>query len=398
MRRHVLTARPDYVERLHTLGFELVDGAEREYWNEAAAWELTAGEVAMLEAVTLELHALCLHAAGYAADHDLYDVLGIPPAYWPVVKASWRRGDPSLYGRMDLRWDGHTPPQLLEYNADTPTALYEASVLQWDWLEATRPAADQFNGLHETLIQRWHAVARGEMVHFTCIPEHLEDRITVEYMRDTAVQAGSAAPFIDVSDIGWDGARFVDMDGRPMRHAFKLYPTEWMLQEQFGGHLAQSGTQWPGTQWPGTQWPGTQWPGTQWPGTQWIEPPWRLMLASKGILALLWQLNPGHPNLLPAYREPGRTGRPEIAKPLFGREGANIRAPGWETDGPFGGDPYVFQVWNELPCVGGMYPVFGSWVIGDRACGLGVREDTTPITRDTSCFVPHFFMPPLPQA
>ena len=127
--------------------------------------------------------------------------------------------------------------------------------------------------------------------------------------------------------------------------------------------------------------------------TLWIEPPWRLMLASKGLLALLWQLFPGHPNLLPAYRAPGLCGGPELTKPLFGREGANITAPGLATPGPYTESARLYQAYRELPCFDGNYPVFGTWVIGGRACGLGVREDDTPITRDTSRFVPHFFQP-----
>jgi glutathionylspermidine synthase len=367
-RRHVIAPRPHYAERLMELDFVLADGAQREYWHEAACWELSARDVAMFESTTATLHALCMQAAAYAVAHDLNALLGIADAFWPDVKASWHRGDPSLYGRMDLRWDGVSPPQLLEYNADTPTALYEAAVLQWDWLEQTRPRADQFNSLHETLIAHWRRLAGGADVHFTCLPDHLEDRITVEYVRDTAQQAGVHTQFISVANIGWNGKRFVDLENRAIKCAFKLYPTEWMFREQFGPYIGGA-------------------------GTLWLEPPWRLMLASKGMLALLWQLNPGHPNLLAASPEKGRLGVTEIAKPMFGREGANIRAPGWETGGPFGADPYVYQAWRELPCVDGIYPVFGSWVVGGRACGLGVREDTTPITRDTSCFVPHFFMP-----
>lgn len=369
MRRHCIAPRANAGTRLAALGFALAGGAEREYWNESAAWELTRADVAVLEAATLELNRLCLQAAGHAVRHDMHEIFGIPASAWPLVRDSWHRGEPSIYGRMDLRWDGTGAPQLLEFNADTPTALYEAAVLQWDWLIGTRPEADQYNGIHEALIARWRAVACGGAVHFTCMGDQPEDRITVDYMRDTALQAGSDAPFVDIADIGWDGTHFVDPDRRVMRRVFKLYPAEWMFREAFGGHIASA-------------------------GAQWMEPPWRLMLGSKGLLALLWQLFPGHPNLLPAYRTPQRCGGPEIAKPLFGREGANIRAPGLETDGPFGDQPCVYQAFRELPCVGGNYPVLGSWVIGGRAVGIGFREDSTPITRDTSCFVPHFIAEP----
>ena len=116
-----------------------------------------------------------------------------------------------------------------------------------------------------------------------------------------------------------------------------------------------------------------------------------MLLSGKGLLALLWELFPGHPNLLPAFREPGRTGGQEITKPLWGREGANITAPGIATPGPYGAEGFVHQAWAELPCVDGRYPVLGSWVVAGRPCGLGIREDASPITTDASRFVPHLF-------
>ena len=42
---------------------------------------------------------------------------------------------PSLYGRLDLSFSGQGPAKLLEYNADTPTSIFEAAVFQWTWLE-----------------------------------------------------------------------------------------------------------------------------------------------------------------------------------------------------------------------------------------------------------------------
>ena len=51
----------------------------------------------------------------------------IPEQYWNWIAASCKRGDPSLYGRFDLRYDGKGPAKLLEYNADTPTAVFETA-------------------------------------------------------------------------------------------------------------------------------------------------------------------------------------------------------------------------------------------------------------------------------
>ena len=88
---------------------------------------------------------------------------------------------------------------------------------------------------------------------------------------------------------------------------------------------------------------------------------------------------------------PGQSGGPEIAKPVFGREGANIIAPGFTTDGPYAGSATVYQAYRELPCFGVRYPVIGSWIVAGQAAGIGIREDATPITQNTSQFVPHYF-------
>lgn len=68
---------------------------------------------------------------------------------------SWNEEPPAIYGRFDLAYDGIHPPKLLEYNADTPTALLEASVVQWYWLQDVFPKDDQFNSIHEHLVAKW---------------------------------------------------------------------------------------------------------------------------------------------------------------------------------------------------------------------------------------------------
>ena len=105
--------RSDWREHARTLGFAFAEIAGEPYWDETACWEFTADEVDTLEAATGELERLARLAADDAVRHDRHDMLGIPQAVWPLVAESWRRMEPSLYGRMDLRWDGASPPKLL---------------------------------------------------------------------------------------------------------------------------------------------------------------------------------------------------------------------------------------------------------------------------------------------
>ncbi|MBR0667239.1 glutathionylspermidine synthase family protein [Roseomonas hellenica] len=369
MQRIAHDPRPDRLERARRMGFAFADIAGEPYWDEAAHYRFTAAEIEEIETATTAIEAMTRQAVDYAVRQGLNGPLGIPDGAWAILRKSWEAQEPSLYGRLDLRYDGAGPPKLLEYNADTPTALFEAGVIQWEWLESGDGPAqgmDQFNSIHEALIQAWSNLGLPGRVHFACARDSEEDRGTVDYLRDTAIQAGIEAPFLHMDEIGWDGRRFLDLQGAEIAAIFKLYPWDWLLAESFGANIPRA-------------------------ATRWIEPAWRLIPASKAFLSLLWHLFPEHPNLLPAHLEPGKTGGPEIAKPLWGREGANITAPGIVTDGPYAGQPMLYQAYAELPVFGGRYPVVGSWIIAGEARGIGMREDATPITRDTSRFVPHLF-------
>ncbi len=115
--------------------FHTLDGAR--YWDERAYYAFTLDEIEQqIEAPTGEIHAMCLELVKRAMnDESVLRRLRIPQACWRILTESWRRGDTTLYGRFDFSFSGHGPAKLLEYNADTPTSLFEAAVFQWTWLE-----------------------------------------------------------------------------------------------------------------------------------------------------------------------------------------------------------------------------------------------------------------------
>lgn len=382
MQRISCEERDDWRVRAAEAGFEFhtIDG-ER-YWDERAYYAFTLQEIERdLEAPTGEIDAMARELVARAvADERMMRVLRIPERHWNFIAASWKRGDPSLYGRLDLRYDGRGPAKLLEYNADTPTSLFETGVFQWMWLEdaiARRIVprdADQYNSLHERLIATWQTIANGAHVHLAGATDDPEDAGTLAYLEDTARQAGLATTLLAMDAIGRKpNGVFVDLADRPIDLAFKLYPWEWMFQEQFGAFLAGA-------------------------PTRWIEPPWKAILSNKGILPLLWAMFPRHPNLLPAYFEDdekaAELGSSYVRKPLYSREGANvtIMVGGEEVDadaGPYGAEGYVRQAVSPLPETGGNFAVLGSWIVGGVPCALSVREDASPITKNTSRFLPH---------
>ena len=375
MRRLATAPRPDWrghVERDLGFAFHTIDGAP--YWDETACYAFTEAQVDEIEAATGELEQMALELVDRSvrAGDEAYRRLHIPEVAWPAIERSWAQQDRNLYGRFDLRYDGASPPKLLEYNADTPTALFEASVVQWDWLEALWPGRDQFNSIHERLIEAWRNVGVDRAcVYFAAVGGHAEDGGTVDYLRDTAMQAGLTTERIDIERIGWDGWRFLDEQDRPVEVLFKLYPWEWLVREEFGAHLLSG-------------------------AARVIEPAWKMVLSNKAALAALWQMAPGHPNLLPASLDPADIDGPMVRKPIFGREGANVQVVEdgrvtAETPGAYGAEGFVYQAHAPLPAFDGNYHVIGAWVVASQPAGMGIREDSTAITRDTSRFLPHFF-------
>ena len=109
-----------------------------------------------------------------------------------------------------------------------------------------------------------------------------------------------------------------------MKNVFKLYPWEWIVEDEFGKNILLDVNR-----------------------PFWIEPAWKMLLSNKAILPILWELYPDHPNLLPAYFEPGKL-TSFVRKPILGREGANIRMEKEGTllqssEGVYGKEGYVFQ-------------------------------------------------------
>jgi glutathionylspermidine synthase len=373
MKRHACQPRPDWRKKVESVGLSYHSHPHGPYWDESACYELSAVEVNALETAANQLHYLCIDAAEAVIKNNWWVRLGIPAQAIPTLLKSWERDDFSLYGRFDLSYDGITPPKLLEYNADTPTALVEAAVAQWFWLTETRPHHDQFNSIHERLILAWQRWA-GQTIHFSGIKANAEDEMTVLYLRDTCEQAGVKTKPIFIEDIGWHQRQqsFVDLEEQPIECCFKLYPWEWLWQEEFSRYLAQD-------------------------KLQFIEPTWKMLLSNKGLLPILWELFPDHPHLLPVFADPSSLAGNYVRKPLLGREGSNVTLTEGnvvteENPGRYGAEGYIHQALANLPCFAGNYPVFGVWMLDHEAGGLGIREDQRRITGHLGRFVPHYFV------
>ena len=381
MIRDTVAPRPDWQAKVEARGLiwhtNKDEAREQPYWDERTFYRFDRIEVDLIEGATAELYRLFLEAGQAVIDDPQgLKIFGIPDYCHEAIRKTWRDEPPALnFGRFDLGYDGTGAPKLFEFNCDTPTSLLEAAVIQWDWKQEVFRQKDQFNSLHERLVGKWadlRTLIPDRLVHFAHVADAVgEDTVTVAYLRDTAEEAGLKTKAIAIDDIGWDGERdlFLDLDERAMTTIFKLYPWEWLTNEQFGRHLIDSLD-----------------------NTIWMEPIWKMIWSNKAILPVLWSMFPDHPNLLPASYSP--MGGNVVTKPALAREGANVAIHRDATmiaasSGAYDGSQIIYQTLYELPeTAPGCFPVLGSWIVDGAPAGMGIREDGL-ITGNTARFVPH---------
>lgn len=375
MERRSITPRHNWQEKVESLGFDFhtIDGSI--YWDESAYYHFTASQVDELEQATEALQVMCDQAVASIIQESKYEGFGFSERDVSLIEKSYQQKSPSLYGRFDLAYDGVHPPKMLEYNADTPTALFEASVIQWEWLESLKLGVDQFNSIHEKLLEAWrNLIPSGAWLHLSGFLDNAEDYGTIAYLADTALQVTKKVKVIGLHDVGLkDGffkKRFCDEDSINIKYLFKLYPWEWMIKDEFADYLLNS-------------------------EMMILEPAWRMILQNKNILAVLWEMFPDSPHLLPAYHSSSEFSSPFVAKPKWGREGeyVTLYQPRSSVVLPEGAEEsdFIYQEWFNVPSYDGNFPTIGSWVIQGKSAGIGIREDLSPIVKQSSRFIPHCF-------
>ncbi len=388
MLRMPIAERSDWRAKADEFGFKFHTFDGERYWDEQAYYQFTLAQIEEgIEAPTEEIHQMCLAVVDkVVTDDELMKKFCVPEPHWDLVRNSWKNGDPSLYSRLDFAYSGKGDAKLYENNADTPTSIYETGFWQWLWLQdnvdagALSRRADQFNSLQEKLVNRFsdlEFLTPGRELHFACCKDSEEDRGSVQYLEDCARAAGLTTKFVYVEDVGIDAqGRFTDLDDQLISWMFKLYPWEFMLREEFSQHLSGN-------------------------NVRWLEPPWKSILSNKALLPLLWQMFPNHPNLLPAFFEAdlhlAEGVKSLVKKPIFSREGANISmnqgaAEVVSSSGPYGEEGYIYQETHLLPSFADSYTLIGSWLVDDKAAGISIREDNSPITQDTSRYLPHVIL------
>lgn len=375
MERIALTERADWKSDADRLGLTIHSMDGERYWDERNAYVFKRDEVAdKLHAPTRELLSMCYAAVDkIVTDGSLMTRIGIPSSFHEAVRSSWKNGEKDLYGRFDFSYDGNGPAKLLEFNCDTPSALLESALMQKAWLAAVGssvdPAGFQFNRIDEALREAFARLCpKGSMFHFCAATEAEEDLMTTRYLEECARAAGAKTKLLDISDLGVDAHDWLtDLEDYRIERLFKFYPIEEMMRDEFGAVLRTT-------------------------PTKMFEPLWKAILSNKALLVVLWEMYPGHPNLLPAYFEDDASDLAQVVvrKPLFGRQGDQVTIASDVVPTNAQSDmPFIVQNAKTLPRFGNDYALVCTWVVAGEPVGLCVLEDDTPITTHTSRFVPH---------
>jgi len=325
-----------------------------------------------------ELYDMYVQAAEHVIENELFFELGIPFNLIDMIKKSWENDVHwHIYGRFDLAGgiDGK-PIKLIEFNADTPTALFETALLQWALLkENGMDESKQFNNLYEAITENFKRLITlfddtskfneyydGWKILFSCVEGNDEEEATTRLLQQMATDAGFVTHFEFLHNVKFDDEGIYDQEENSYEYWFKLYPWEDIATDE--PELATTLTHIMQNQ-----------------KAIVLNPAYTLLFQSKGMLKILYDLFPDSPYLLESSFEPLK-GKKYVEKPVFSREGANVKIIDENgeiissVDGEYDNYKKVYQEYVELPkddrgmkYQAGLFFAYESCALGYRAGG-----------------------------
>ncbi len=386
----LLEIKPIDTEYLEKIGFVWhTDSDETSYLSNQLV-QITEAEAEAYYEAGNELYDMFVEAGEYVVENDLFHDIGIPFNLVEQIKESWESDVHwHLYGRFDLAGgiDGQ-PIKLLEFNADTPTALFETAIVQWAMLKQNdMDESSQFNIVYDKLLDNFkRLVTLEESVEefeerydgwkflFTAIRGNAEEENTVRLLQHIATEAGYETEFAYMDEVEFDSAEGIFYGEDSYELWFKLVPWEDMAIDEselaalLGDIIANQ-------------------------KAIIFNPVYTLMFQTKGIMAILWHLYPNHPLLLNTSFEP-LEGIKQVKKPIFGREGGSVSILDSDgsvlvsEEGEYDNYEAVYQEYIELPSDSQGARYQAGLFYAYESCGLGFRKGGE-IMNNMSKFVGH---------
>ena len=378
-------------EYLESIGFVWHTDEDNSSYVADEVLQISEDEANAFYEATNELYDMFAEAGQYVIDNDLFHDINIPFNLVEIIKESWENDVHwHLYSRFDLAGgiDGK-PIKLIEFNADTPTSLFETAIIQWAMLKANGlDEASQFNNLYDALKDNFKRIITlesdlekfeeyyqnlGWKILFSSISSSSEDINTTKLLQHIATEAGFNTDFEYIENVQFsdDG---IFKDDEQFEFWFKLIPWEDIAIDE--SELALLLTE-----------------IIKEKKAIIFNPAYTLMFQSKGFMKVLWDLYPNHPLLLETSFEPLEN-KKQVEKRCFGREGANtkiINSDGSidvQTDGSYEGHKAIYQEYVELPVDNEGRSYQAGVFFAYEACGLGFRRGEK-ILNNMSKFVAH---------
>ena len=351
---------------------------------------ITQDEAEAFYEATNELYDMYVAAAEYVINNDLFHELGIPFNLVDTIKASWENDVHwHLYGRFDLAGgiDGK-PIKLIEFNADTPTSLFETAIIQWAMLKFNNlDEAAQFNDVYEALVEnfkrlitleedtsRFDEYYEGWKILFSSIAGSVEDENTTRLLESAARDAGFECDFAFVDEVSFDDENGIFWNGQNWEYWFKLIPWEMIAIDESDLALIIKNI-------------------IKNQKAIILNPAYTLLFQSKGIMKILWDLYPNHPLLLESSFEPLK-GKKQVKKPFLAREGANvsiINSDGSieiQNDGEYANGKFLYQEFADFAKDESGNSYQAGMFFAFEGCALGFRKGKD-IIDNYSKFVGH---------
>jgi glutathionylspermidine synthase len=384
------TIKPLTQNYLNSIGFRWHSDIDGSNYIDDTIIVITEDEAQAYYDATNELYEMFITAGEYVMEHELFDELDIPFNLIRAIKKSWEDDHWHLYGRFDLAGglDGK-PIKLIEFNADTPTMLFESSIIQWALLKYNGyNEASQFNTLYEALTDNFKRLILHESsleafkqrykslnykILFSSIADNIEEEYTVRLLQHIASEAGYRTDFefIDKVEFGSEG---VFKAKENFEFWFKLIPWEEIaLQEPTLNSILSSIIE------------------NQ--KAIILNPPYTLLFQSKGFMKVLWDLFPHHPLLLETSFAP-LANKKQVQKSCFGREGANVAIINQDgsidvqNGGEYANYKPIYQEYVEFLSDSQHNYYQPSTFYAYEACALGFRKGSK-IMDNASKFVGH---------
>jgi len=351
-----------------------------------------------------EMHAMFMQATDHVLDNDaILERFGFPRVLWPRLRTSWNnRRNHMITGRLDFSVS-ERGLKVYEYNADSASCYMECGRAQGTWagLNDCTDGRDPGSHLHEMLVHAWKKSAIGDVLHIM-LDKDPEETYHALFMKAAIEEAGIPCKVIrGLSELGWgpDGS-VVDRDGLPIRRAWKTWAGETAL-DQLRDECAEDDEPLLPEQLIERHPKPRLVDVLLRREVKVFEPLWTLVPSNKAILPILWELFPGHPNLLDAQfaltDDLRRKGY--VARPIVGRCGANISIVGHgdevldETGGRFDKRETMYQEFFGLPQLEGRHMQISTFMVEGRYAGACVRADASPIIVGSSDIVPLRIVP-----